>query len=477
MKKIYLVLATIFIFTVSNAQKVYFKQTFDKPTFDGTTNYISAGDYYGPNEPASSVYIQIDTNSYYSSPTPDSSQFTYIGTSPKYVGTDSLVPDGNGGYAMDLEKVSGNGNACTLAKSVLSPDSTPSFLKISYDVTPSAFSAATVSASLYITVGAVDDSIRSENTATTETARLGITNGGGATNIFKLRDPATPAVNGPDSFTTGSKYTITFVPNNGTDTTAYHTYEAPDGTIDSVLGGRWDAWVTDSAGVSRKELSGRKLVYPKVPMTGFRFLVTNTEQVSYILDNILITDGAIPSSLPITLAKFNAQKINNTTASVSWSVANATNIKEFAITKSTDGTNFKSIGTVSFVGTKAYTFNDNNLGAGTNYYRLTSIAKDGSELYSSVATVVNKVSGTSIISLAPNLVHATATLNISAAKADNLTTRVLDLSGRTVQVKTISIPEGNSQTSFNFSNLKAGSYFLETIASDGSIKTIRFEKQ
>ena len=477
MKKIYLALITVCVFTISNAQKVYFKQTFDKPTFDGSANYISAGDYYGPNEPASSPYLQIATSSYYSSPTPDSSQFTYIGTSPKYIGTDSLVPDGNGGYAMDLEKVSGNGNACTLAKSLLSPDSTPTFLKISYDVTPSTFSASTVSASLYITVGVVDDSIRSENTATTETARLGITNSGGATNIFKLRDPATPAVNGPDSFTTGSKYNITFVPNNGADTTIYHTYEAPDGTLDSVRGGHWDAWITDSSGVSYKELSGRSIVYPKVPMTGFRFLVTNSEQVSYVLDNILITDGAAPTNLPISLAKFDAEKINTTTAAVNWSVANASNIKEFEVTKSNDGTNFKSIGTVAFAGTKAYTFNDNNLGEGTSYYRLVSIAKDGSELYSSVASVTNKISGTSILSLAPNLVHNTSYLNISAAKADNLTARVLDLTGRMVQQKTISVPQGNSQTIFDFSTLKAGSYFLETIASDGSVKTIRFEKQ
>ena len=199
--------------------------------------------------------------------------------------------------------------------------------------------------------------------------------------------------------------------------------------------------------------------------------------MSYVLDNIMITDGAVPTNLPISLAKFDAEKINTTTAAVNWSVANASNIKEFEVTKSNDGTNFKSIGTVAFTGTKAYTFHDNNLGEGTSYYRLVSIAKDGSELYSSVASVTNKVRGTSILSLAPNLVHSTSYLNISAEKADNLTARVLDLTGRMVQQKIISIPQGNSQTIFDFSTLKAGSYFLETIASDESVKTIRFEKQ
>jgi len=475
MKKIYLALITVCIFTVSNAQKVYFKQTFDNPTLDGSTNYISAGDYYGPPVSSSSAYIQIAPNCLYSSPTPDSSQFTFIGTG--ITGTDSLVPDGNGGYQISLNKFSGTSNECTLVRSVPLADSTPNFLVINYDVTPSEFSVKTVSASLYCTVGIIKDTLRSENTlATGETARVGISCNGGATNIFRLRDPVTPATMGVDSFTTGSKYTVTFVLNNSTDSIAYHTYQAPNGSIDSVLGGRWDAWVTTSTGTATKELSSRKIPFQN-PMQGFRFLVTNTPQVSYLLDNILVTDGAVPTNLPISLAKFNAEKLNTTTVSVSWTVANATNIKEFAVTKSTDGTNFKSIGTVPFAGTKDYTFNDNSLGAGTSYYRLTSIAKNGAEQYSGIASVVNKISGTSIISLVPNLVHSTATLNISAAKADAVSARVLDVVGRTIQVKSINIPEGNSQTSFNFTTLKAGSYFLETIASDGSIKTIRFEKQ
>ena len=220
-------------------------------------------------------------------------------------------------------------------------------------------------------------------------------------------------------------------------------------------------------------ISGSQVLY--VRLVFYRAYSGTTKAV--LFNTALTVGGTFTNITPITLAKFTAEKLNLTTASVSWSVTNATNIKEFEVTKSNDGINFKSIGTVAFAGTKAYTFNDNNLGEGTSYYRLVSIAKDGSELYSSVASVTNKISGTSILSLAPNLVHNTSYLNISAAKADNLTARVLDLTGRMVQQKTISIPQGNSQTIFDFSTLKAGSYFLETIASDGSVKTIRFEKQ
>ena len=269
----------------------------------------------------------------------------------------------------------------------------------------------------------------------------------------------------------------------GTATTAPDTFYNAISTqnVDTGTGFKMAAttenFSSKTAGVTLNNIvsniSGSQVLY--VRLVVYRAYATVTKAI--LFNTAFTVGGTFTDNLPVTLAKFGAEKINNTTASVSWSVANATNIKEFHVTKSTDGTNFKSIGTVAFAGSKAYTFNDNNLGAGASYYRLTSIAKDGSELYSSVATVVNKVSGTSIVSLAPNLVHSTTFLNISAAKADNLTTRVLDLTGRTIQVKTISVPAGNSQTSFNFSNLKAGSYYLEIIATDGSIKTIRFEKQ
>jgi len=269
----------------------------------------------------------------------------------------------------------------------------------------------------------------------------------------------------------------------GTATTAPDTFFNAIGTqnVDTGAGTKMAAttenFSSKTAGITLNNVvtnvSGSQVLY--VRLVVYRAYATVTKAILY--NTAFTIGGTFTIDLPVTIAKFNAEKTNNTTASVSWSIANASNIKQFQVTKSTDGTNFKSIGTVEFAGVKAYNFTDNNLGAGTSYYRLTSIAKNGAELYSSVASVVNKVSGTSILSLAPNLVHTTAFLNISAAKADNFTARVLDLSGRTVQVKTISIPEGNSQTSFNFSNLKAGSYYLETIASDGSIKTIRFEKQ
>ncbi len=472
MKKIYTAFLLVFACTLGNSQKVYFKQTFDKPTFGGTTTFLTSGDYFGP--PTASIYNQVASSSNYSSPTPDSSQFTFIGTGA--AGVDSIVPDGNGGYAIELEKTSGSSNSCTLERSIsVSKDGVPTFLVINFDITPGDFSASKVANSFYCTTGALQDTLRSESTSTGLATRLAISPNGGATNIFRLRDPGTPVAMGVDSFTTGSKYTVAFIVNGASDSTLYHTYYSPSGTLDSVKGMHWDAWITTSGGVTKKQLSSRVMANPANPLQGFRFLVTNGPQVSYIIDNVVITDGQI-STLPINLANFDAAKINTTKAAITWTVANANNVKQFEVTKSLDGSTFKSIGVVSFSGIKAYSFVDNNLTLGTSFYRLSSIDKNGLTHYSNVVTVSNKASGISGLYLAPNIISNTTTLNINASKQDFLTVKVFDINGRTVLQKGISLSEGSNKANIDLSNLKTGSYFLKTISSDGSIQITRFEK-
>jgi len=472
MKKIYTAFLFVCAFTVGNSQKVYFKQTFDKPYFSGTTNFLTSGDYYGP--PTTSIYNQIAASCDYSSPTPDSTQFTFIGTGA--AGVDSLVSDGNGGYALQLQKTSGSSNSCTLERSVsVSPDSIPKFLFISFDVTPSDFSASKAANSFYCTVGKLLDTLRSESATTGLATRLAISPNGGATNIFRLRDPGTPVTMGVDSFTTGSKYTVSFIVNGASDSTLYHTYYTPSGILDSVKGMHWDAWITTSSGVTTKQLSSRVMANPTNPLQGFRFLVTNGPQVAYTLDNVIVSDGGV-ATLPINLAKFDAAKINATTASISWTVANATNVKQFQVTKSIDGSTFKSIGVVSFSGIKAYSFVDNNLTLGTSFYRLSSIDKNGLTHYSNVVTVINKASSIAGLYLAPNLIRNTATLTIDAAKKDYITIKVFDIIGRAVLEKAINILEGSNKTNVDLGALKTGSYFLKTVASDGSSQTTRFEK-
>lgn len=171
------------------------------------------------------------------------------------------------------------------------------------------------------------------------------------------------------------------------------------------------------------------------------------------------------------------KKISANTAALSWLVSSADNVREFTVTKSSDCKNFKSIASIKFSGIKGYSFNDNCLDVGANYYRLVTVDRDGSAHFSNIVSVIKKESGITLLFLAPNLVHSITTLNISSTKADNVKVGVVNLLGRTIQQKRINIPEGNSQASFDFSTLKAGSYFLQIVSLDGSIITTRFQKQ
>ena len=95
--------------------------------------------------------------------------------------------------------------------------------------------------------------------------------------------------------------------------------------------------------------------------------------------------------LPVTLLHFNAEKTNNT-AMLRWSTATEQNTSHFEVERSSDGKNFSQIGRITAAGNAA-TINNYNLPdrsplAGSNYYRLKTVDRDGKMDYSTI-TVLN----------------------------------------------------------------------------------------
>ena len=81
-------------------------------------------------------------------------------------------------------------------------------------------------------------------------------------------------------------------------------------------------------------------------------------------------------------------KIKNNQALLTWSTANEINNKGFEVELSRDNKTFSSIGFVAAVKTSTginnYSFTDNKLLSGSNYYRLKQVDNDGASRYSSV---------------------------------------------------------------------------------------------
>jgi hypothetical protein len=112
-----------------------------------------------------------------------------------------------------------------------------------------------------------------------------------------------------------------------------------------------------------------------------------------------LTSNARSSSTgisPVKLVSFTASvnNTNNSKVDLKWSTETETNLNYIMVEKSTDGVNFKDAALVFTYGNTTaksdYSFADNisKIKSGAVYYKLRSVAVDGTTQYSETLTVV-----------------------------------------------------------------------------------------
>ncbi|MBK9464660.1 MAG: T9SS type A sorting domain-containing protein [Chitinophagaceae bacterium] len=182
--------------------------------------------------------------------------------------------------------------------------------------------------------------------------------------------------------------------------------------------------------------------------------------------------------LPIKLVNFNAIKLNASRSLITWDLAACcSRDARFDVQRSADGINFSTITTIAGSETnRFYTYHDNTLQKGINYYRLKGIDVDGKISYSKVVAIINDASGLLLTTIAPNPVQDNMTVSLSAAKAATVRFVISDIAGRPVKQWSAPIAEGSNTISINAAGLAAGIYHLGAMTGD-SKTVIRFVKQ
>jgi hypothetical protein len=196
------------------------------------------------------------------------------------------------------------------------------------------------------------------------------------------------------------------------------------------------------------------------------------------------TIGANP--LPVVLTAFTATAVGNHDAKLNWTTASETNSAYFDLERSFDGTTFAKIGQVAAQGTAVaasnYSYTDANvarLAQGAVYYRLKQVELDAKSSYSPVRSVSFTKAGAVALSLYPNPVQASTTLDLS-----NLPTTVtyqvlvLDATGRTVRTANLG---GGLPHALDLHELASGTYLVLVTGTqaDGSAlrQTLRLTKE
>lgn len=150
---------------------------------------------------------------------------------------------------------------------------------------------------------------------------------------------------------------------------------------------------------------------------------------------------------------------NNQQITVNWTVANEVNTSRYEIERSGNGRDFAIIGQTPSTGNSAYYFTDKNPLTGRNYYRIKSLSKDGSILYSQIVSVMEETS--SAVSIYPNpVINNTIHIYFDENNSADYHFRLFNTQGQLVH-ETDTKPVTHTVTITPKIKLPAGNYQLE----------------
>ncbi len=179
-------------------------------------------------------------------------------------------------------------------------------------------------------------------------------------------------------------------------------------------------------------------------------------------------------ALPVLLANFKGEN-KGTTNVLNWTTLSEQNSKGFELQRSVDGNNFSPLGFVSSkaatgnsVTTLNYGFVDTRPFAGSNYYRIRQLDRDGKFTYSSVVLLRSlNAKSLTISSIYPNPVSTVLNMVVTTPTSQKLNVVVTDLAGKIVMQQSMYAVNGDNKIQLNIGKLPSGSYLLKAICDNG----------
>jgi hypothetical protein len=181
------------------------------------------------------------------------------------------------------------------------------------------------------------------------------------------------------------------------------------------------------------------------------------------------------STLPVSLISFTGKKETNGIR-LNWKTASELNNDYFDLLRSNEGLNFRSITKVSGNGTSnqinTYSYLDNSAEAGTNYYKLKQVDKDGTETVSDIVVAVSNSLNDEEAFYIQLVGSNELKTQFNAEVIGNATIKIIDINGKTLYSETFSTQKGLNNRSLQLPNLINGLY-VATIIQNGKSKSVK----
>jgi len=182
---------------------------------------------------------------------------------------------------------------------------------------------------------------------------------------------------------------------------------------------------------------------------------------------ILTTSPTINPPLPFHFDQLTA-KLSNGLPELSWAINTVADLDRFVIERSFDGLHFASFGErLAATEQWAYTWTDHQAAAGTNYYRIVAVDKNGSKTYSDRLALAVELPSFAIQSLwyQPSQLHFAYTYGEDLP----LVWQILDITGRKLESGYLATLRGTSSQVLATHDLAPGVYLLSLQSEKGRL--------
>jgi hypothetical protein len=177
------------------------------------------------------------------------------------------------------------------------------------------------------------------------------------------------------------------------------------------------------------------------------------------------------SPLPVNFITITAKK-NVSSVDVKWAVADEIDVDHYEIEKSTNGRDFKTIGSVPSGKKNVYSFTDGQVTNGAVLYRVRNVDIDGRSKYSPIVRI--NLNTTIELKAFPSPATSQVTIEYPVlVSRGKFTLSTVD--GRTV--KTPDAVQGTTQTNINLSGLNPGMYIVRFDDGFGKTESLKVVKQ
>ncbi|MFK7936611.1 MAG: DUF1501 domain-containing protein [Saprospiraceae bacterium] len=202
------------------------------------------------------------------------------------------------------------------------------------------------------------------------------------------------------------------------------------------------------------------------------FSKMNLVQSNFVVDPSCYTTA----SLPIELAYFSAQAVDNQKVMLEWETASEHNNHYFEIERSPNGKDFRPIVRVKATGesdTKKYYLEyDKEPLIGVSYYRLKQMDLNGKATYFPIQSVNIRNKQIENLRLFPNPATYDTQLVVNSTTNYPAQVMIYDLQGHEIRSQVYQVRQGYNKFTLDVSQLSAGNYYVHLQTNNGNTETL-----